>query len=160
MAIFNSNEIAAQTGTAKTMAHYSASNAGVGVAAFTFTIPASGFVQDDEILLGYVPKGGRVLSIGRVTWQALGASTAIRVGHKGYTQPNGTVVAADDDAFMASVATTSADGRNMDIASRFTPMGPILNKESRTPVYAKITGAAPTPGAIVSGVLAYTVGTT
>jgi hypothetical protein len=155
---FNSAEIVAQTGTAKTLAHYASSASGVATIPFTYTIPASGFAAGDSIVLGNLPKGSRLLPQSRIVWQALGGSSTLTVGHKGYTQPDGTVVSAAPAAFLASTSSVSGGAADFDAASRF-PMGPIRDKAAFTPIVATVGASAATPGAIISGNLFYTVPT-
>jgi hypothetical protein len=156
MAEYNSAEIVAQTGAAKELAHYSSSASGVATIPFSFTVPASGFVAGDTIVLGNVPKDARILPQSRIVWQALGGSTTLTVGHKGYTQPDGTVVSAGPAVFLASTSAVSAGGANFDVASRFA-VGPIRNAAKTTPIVATVGASNATPGAIISGNLIYTV---
>jgi hypothetical protein len=156
---FNSAEITAQTGTRKTLAHYSSSGSGVATIPFTYTIPASGFLAGDSIVLGNLPTGARLLPQSRIVWQALGGTSTLVVGHNGFTQRDGTVVAAAIAAFMASTSSVSAGSANFDVASRM-PIGPLRDRAKATPIVATVGASAATPGAIISGNLVYSVGTT
>jgi len=51
----------------------------------------------------------------RVGHSALGAARTMDIGHGGYTQPDGTVVAADPNAF--------SDGNDVAAAGAFAPVG-------------------------------------
>jgi hypothetical protein len=75
---------------------------------FTFTQSGAGD-QNSTANLCYLPRGKHRVLLGSsyLSWPAM-TNGAIRLGHTGYTQPDGTAVAADDDAFMAATTTTGA----------------------------------------------------
>jgi len=156
---FNSAEITALTGTRKTLAHYSSAGSGVATIPFSYTIPGTGFAAGDSIVLGNIPTGARILPQSRIVWQALGGSATLVVGHKGFTQRDGTVVSANTAAFMASTSAVSAGSANFDAASRMA-IGSLRDKAKTTPIVATVGASAATPGAIISGNLVYSVGTT
>jgi hypothetical protein len=64
--------------------------------------------EQSTVTMFTIPNGARILS-GSVSYDALGASTTIAVGHGGYTNPSGTAVALDVDEYKAAAASTSAE---------------------------------------------------
>ncbi len=64
--------------------------------------------EQSTVTMFYIPNGARILS-GSVSYDALGASTTISVGHGAYTNSSGTAVSADVDEYKAAAASTSAE---------------------------------------------------
>jgi hypothetical protein len=69
--------------------------------------------EQSTVTMFTIPNGARILS-GSVSYDALGASTTIAVGHGGYTDSSGTAEAAAASTSAATVvaADTMALGRN------------------------------------------------
>jgi predicted RNA methylase len=63
--------------------------------------------EQSTITMFTIPNGARILS-GSVSYDALGSSTTISVGHAAYVNSAGTVVALDVDEYKAAAASTSA----------------------------------------------------
>jgi hypothetical protein len=63
--------------------------------------------EQSTVTMFTIPNGARILS-GSVSYDALGASTTIAVGHGAYTDSSGTTVALDVDEYKAAAASTSA----------------------------------------------------
>jgi hypothetical protein len=63
--------------------------------------------EQSTVTMFTIPNGARVLS-GSVSYDALGASTTIAVGHGAYTDSSGATVALDVDEYKAAAASTSA----------------------------------------------------
>ena len=63
--------------------------------------------EQSTITMFTIPNGARILS-GSVSYDALGASTTISVGHGGYNDSSGTAVTLDVDEYKAAAASTSA----------------------------------------------------
>jgi hypothetical protein len=63
--------------------------------------------EQSTVTMFTIPNGARILS-GSVSYDALGASTTIAVGHGAYTNSSGTAVALDVDEYKAAAASTSA----------------------------------------------------
>jgi hypothetical protein len=63
--------------------------------------------EQSTVTMFTIPNGARVLS-GSVSYDALGTSTTVSVGHGGYTNSSGTAVALDVDEYKAAAASTSA----------------------------------------------------
>jgi hypothetical protein len=63
--------------------------------------------EQSTVTMFTIPNGARILS-GSVSYDALGASTTIAVGHGAYTDSSGTAVALDVDEYKAAAASTSA----------------------------------------------------
>ena len=63
--------------------------------------------EQSTVTMFYIPNGARILS-GSVSYDALGASTTISVGHGGYNDSSGTAVTLDVDEYKAAAASTSA----------------------------------------------------
>jgi hypothetical protein len=63
--------------------------------------------EQSTVTMFTIPNGARILS-GSVSYDALGASTTVSVGHGGYTNSSGTAVALDVDEYKAAAASTSA----------------------------------------------------
>ena len=63
--------------------------------------------EQSTITMFTIPNGARILS-GSVSYDALGSSTTISVGHAAYVNSEGTVVALDVDEYKAAAASTSA----------------------------------------------------
>jgi hypothetical protein len=63
--------------------------------------------EQSTVTMFTIPNGARILS-GSVSYDALGASTTIAVGHGGYTDSSGAAVALDVDEYKAAAASTSA----------------------------------------------------
>ncbi len=61
----------------------------------------------DTIEMFALPNGARVVS-GKLCHDAMGSGTTLKVGHAAYTDASGSAVAADDDHYKASAASTSA----------------------------------------------------
>lgn len=68
-----------------------------------------GATTTDTINLFKLPQNFRVVDI-RVKYPAFGGSTTLNIGDGGFTQPDGTVLAADPDRYFAagSVATAGS----------------------------------------------------
>jgi hypothetical protein len=64
--------------------------------------------EQSTVTMFTIPNGARILS-GSVSYDALGASTTIAVGHGAYTNSSGTAVALDVDEYKAAAASTSAE---------------------------------------------------
>jgi hypothetical protein len=64
--------------------------------------------EQSTVTMFTIPNGARVLS-GSVSYDALGASTTIAVGHGAYTDSSGATVALDVDEYKAAAASTSAE---------------------------------------------------
>jgi hypothetical protein len=64
--------------------------------------------EQSTVTMFTIPNGARILS-GSVSYDALGASTTIAVGHGAYTDSSGTAVALDVDEYKAAAASTSAE---------------------------------------------------
>ena len=64
--------------------------------------------EQSTVTMFTIPNGARILS-GSVSYDALGASTTIAVGHGAYTDSSGTTVALDVDEYKAAAASTSAE---------------------------------------------------
>ena len=63
--------------------------------------------EQSTVTMFTIPNGARILS-GSVSYDALGASTTISVGHGAYTDASGAAVALDVDEYKAAAASTSA----------------------------------------------------
>jgi hypothetical protein len=63
--------------------------------------------EQSTVTMFTIPNGARILS-GSVSYDALGASTTVAVGHGAYTDSSGTAVALDVDEYKAAAASTSA----------------------------------------------------
>jgi hypothetical protein len=63
--------------------------------------------EQSDIQMFNLPNGARILR-GTVTYDALGTSTTISVGHGAYNNADGTAVTADVDEYKAAAASTSA----------------------------------------------------
>ena len=63
--------------------------------------------EQSTVTMFTIPNGARILS-GSVSYDALGASTTIAVGHGAYTNSSGATVALDVDEYKAAAASTSA----------------------------------------------------
>jgi hypothetical protein len=63
--------------------------------------------EQSTVTMFTIPNGARILS-GSVSYDALGASTTIAVGHGAYTDSSGATVALDVDEYKAAAASTSA----------------------------------------------------
>jgi hypothetical protein len=64
--------------------------------------------EQSTVTMFTIPNGARILS-GSVSYDALGASTTIAVGHGAYTDSSGATVALDVDEYKAAAASTSAE---------------------------------------------------
>ena len=64
--------------------------------------------EQSTVTMFTIPNGARILS-GSVSYDALGASTTISVGHGAYTNASGAAVALDVDEYKAAAASTSAE---------------------------------------------------
>ena len=64
--------------------------------------------EQSTVTMFTIPNGARVLS-GSVSYDALGTSTTIAVGHGAYTDSSGATVALDVDEYKAAAASTSAE---------------------------------------------------
>jgi len=87
----------------------------VRVLKFSFTQSGAG---DANSLLNLtkLPAGRWAIQTGlsKVKFDAFGASRTLDVGHTGYTEPDGTAVPADEDAFAAALDVSSAGTAFMD----------------------------------------------
>lgn len=117
---------------------------------FAFTQTGTGD-QNSIAALCYLPAGRRrvFLSLSTVDYSAV-ASGQIDIGHTGYTQPDGTVVAANAAALADNMAITSA-GR-----ATLTGAGAFFDYDAKEPVlvqalYVGSGGAA--AGHTLNGVL-------
>jgi hypothetical protein len=63
--------------------------------------------EQSTVTMFTIPNGARILS-GSVSYDALGGSTTIAVGHGAYTDSSGATVALDVDEYKAAAASTSA----------------------------------------------------
>ena len=63
--------------------------------------------EQSTVTMFTIPNGARILS-GSVSYDALGASTTIAVGHGAYTDSSGATVALDVDEYKAAAASSSA----------------------------------------------------
>jgi hypothetical protein len=63
--------------------------------------------EQSTVTMFTIPNGARILS-GSVSYDALGGSTTISVGHGAYTDSSGATVALDVDEYKAAAASTSA----------------------------------------------------
>jgi hypothetical protein len=64
--------------------------------------------EQSTVTMFTIPNGARILS-GSVSYDALGGSTTIAVGHGAYTDSSGATVALDVDEYKAAAASTSAE---------------------------------------------------
>jgi hypothetical protein len=64
--------------------------------------------EQSTVTMFTIPNGARILS-GSVSYDALGGSTTIAVGHGAYTDSSGAAVALDVDEYKAAAASTSAE---------------------------------------------------
>ena len=123
------------------------------LARFDFTQGAAAGDATSTVDLVRLPAGKvRIMGpLSRLAFSALGASRVIDVGHTGYTEPDGDAITADEDAFAAAIAATSAG------ASALT--GEIL-VESRDGflVQAKVEAGTLPAAATMSGYIAYLMG--
>ena len=63
--------------------------------------------EQSTVTMFTIPNGARILS-GSVSYDALGGSTTIAVGHGAYTDSSGATVALDVDEYKAAAASSSA----------------------------------------------------
>jgi hypothetical protein len=80
---------------------------------FTFTQAGAGD-QNSTADLCYLPPGNHRVYSGFLDYPAM-TNGAIQVGHAGYTQLDGTVVAASATALLGSTTTTSAGRANIPV---------------------------------------------
>lgn len=101
MAVFNSRAIS----TAAPVPGFGAGGGQVRSQYTTVTLPV-GATTTDTINLFRLPPNFRIVDI-RVKYPAFGGATTLNIGDAGFTQPDGTVLAADPDRYFAagSVAT-------------------------------------------------------
>ena len=63
--------------------------------------------EQSTVTMFTIPNGARILS-GSVSYDALGTSTTVSVGHGAYTDSSGATVALDVDEYKAAAASSSA----------------------------------------------------
>lgn len=106
--------------------------AGMTYVPFDFTQSGAGD-QNSTCDLCFLP-AGRHRVVGTLSWASWPVMTngAIRIGHTGYTQSDGTVIGAADAAFLAQTTTTSAGQSQMLAALQF-------DYDAKAPVRVQLT---------------------
>lgn len=122
---------------------------------FSFTQGAGAGDANSTIDLRQLPPG-KFRIVGQASYvrtSAFGASRTLDIGHTGYTQPDGTAVAADEDALHSAADVSSAGG--------FVPADEIygagnggtflVNSATVVTIEAKVEGGTIPAGATIDG---------
>lgn len=118
---------------------------------FDFTQDGDGAVGSTAKLVR-MPAGRCVIlfDLSKMATSAFGASTTLDLGHNGYTQPDGTAVAADADAFVADADVAAAGavdlGADLDTIARV-----VIDSATSWDIVATIAGAAIPDEATIDG---------
>lgn len=136
----------------------SVSGAALAVEYFTFTQGVAAGDANSTIRICRTKKGYRFNPYNSyIKWTAFGAARVLAFGWEAYTDPDGTAVAASATG-LATGLDVSAAGQNSVAASPTTVThDKIFNGEAV--ITAQVTGGTIPAGAIVRGVLAFTLGT-
>lgn len=132
----------------------------VRIAYFAFTQGAAAGDANSTADLVKIPPGKniRVLkNLSRVTCSALGAARVLDVGHTGYTNVDGTAVAAAADVLLdggdVSAAATLAMGAGTNALTANDAF--LINARSEVTLQGKVTGGTIPAGATLNGYFMY-----
>lgn len=131
------------------------SHAKLRFAYFQFTQVGAGDAGSTAALVKLPSGRVRIFAgLSRISHSALGAARVMDVGHTGYTQPDGTEIAADAD-FLHSAADVSAAGAF--VPSDETGNGETIAYESdgQVTIEAKVTGGTFLNNATLEGFIVY-----
>lgn len=132
----------------------------IRIARFTFTQGAAAGDANSTADLVKLPPGKNITllkNLSRVTCSALGAARVLDIGHTGYTNIDGTVVAAAADVLLdggdVSAAATLAMGAGTNALTANDAF--VFDNKTGVTLQGKVTGGTIPAGATLHGYFAY-----
>lgn len=110
---------------------------------YTKVTLTAGATTTDTINLFKLPQNFRVVDI-RVKYPAFGGATTLNIGDGGFTQPDGTVLAADPDRYFAAGSVATAGNSDAIANTGLFVRGPSNRTTMITAAFA--AGTVATPG--------------